>query len=295
MSSVFARQPGKAFWTLNTILSCFICIPLTCLYFVPKGIRPHPEWTFRQAVGNELLRIWFAYASTVEFQSPLPLKSRDRRFITMKPSTRDLYRGVADGSETRIQAIVIGGLWFPRVYHPIDDKGKKVILHFRGGGYVLGGCHSSEVGFAGRVLHQATSATVLFPQYRLASAPGNTFPAALQDALTSYAYLLGLGISPANIIISGDSAGAHLAVTMLRYLSENNTDLPNPLAVLLWSPWVNLEMDGKDVRRNRNKNTDFVLPEFVDWAVRSFIPPTMDVNHPYVSPCRHPFFTKTPL
>ena len=76
--------------------------------------------------------------------------------------------------------------------------------------------------------------------HRLSANTGGQFPAALQDALTSYAYLIfNLAILPSNIILSGDSAGGHMALQPLRYISDHGAEfgLPPPQCAWLRSPW----------------------------------------------------------
>ena len=91
------------------------------------------------------------------------------------------------------------------------------------------------------MLAELPTAAVLCPQYRLASNPGGSFPAQLQDAVTAYRHLLDeQKIPAARILVSGDSAGAHIAINLLRYLHENPGLLPLPRALLLHSPWVDL-------------------------------------------------------
>ena len=213
----------------------------------------------------------------------------------MKPASEEIYSRIPGGQKPDIQPEVIGGLWFPTLFHQSVDRERRVILHFRGGGYVIGATRRSDVGFGARILINSTSTMVFFPQCRLASAHRGEFPAALQDALTAYAYLLNLGILPSRIVISGDSAGAHLAITLLRYLSALKPSLPAPSAVLLWSPWLDLATDPDWMDRHANSKIDFVPSNLVRWALRVFPPTGMELSHPYLSPLRHPFVTKTPV
>lgn len=102
--------------------------------------------------------------------------------------------------------------------------------------------------------------------YRLSStAPfikANPFPAALLDAIAGYRYLIhDIGFLPANIIISGDSAGGLLAFWLAQYLSTAKfPELPNAGGLLLLSPtvdWANTRM-GSSSSMKQNKETDFV-------------------------------------
>lgn len=139
------------------------------------------------------------------------------------------------------------------------------------------------------------SAMILCPQYRLASNPDGRFPAALQDALTSYHYLLDLGIPASQIILSGDSAGAHLAISLLRYLVSTEAPLPPPSAALLWSPWTNLAATAQDMDRHRNSKSDYLTSVWLEWGKRCFVPSTLQISHPYISPLSHPFASETPI
>jgi hypothetical protein len=68
---------------------------------------------------------------------------------------------------------------------------------------------------------------VLYVQYRLAG-PNAPFPAAVQDLLTSYHYVLDLGVTPENITLVGDSAGGNVVIAFLRYLETGQSLLPRP-------------------------------------------------------------------
>jgi acetyl esterase/lipase len=76
--------------------------------------------------------------------------------------------------------------------------------------------------------------------YRLA--PEHPFPAALEDALGGYAFLLAQGFNPKNIAIAGESAGGGLAVATLTSIRDAGMSMP--ACAWLSSPWVDLEMAG---------------------------------------------------
>ena len=85
------------------------------------------------------------------------------------------------------------------------------MLYLHGGGYVIGSPQShrhlaASIAVAGR-------ASVLLPDYRLA--PEHPFPAALEDAVAAYRWLLDRGTAPRRIVIAGDSAGGGLTVATL--------------------------------------------------------------------------------
>jgi epsilon-lactone hydrolase len=114
----------------------------------------------------------------------------------------------------------------------------RVILFLHGGGYVSGSItsHRHMIAQAGREAEARTLAL----GYRLA--PEHPFPAALEDALSGYRYLLSQGFAPQRIVIAGESAGGGLAVAALVALRD--AGMPLPAATWCSSPWVDLEMSG---------------------------------------------------
>ena len=120
----------------------------------------------------------------------------------------------------------------------VDD----MVLHYlHGGGYVIGSVKSHREMMSR--MSRAAGVKTLGVDYRLA--PEHPFPAAVEDAVKSYAWLLSEGIDPNNIVIGGDSAGGGLAVAALvtiRYFG-----LPMPAAGVCLSPWVDLEGIGESM------------------------------------------------
>lgn len=73
------------------------------------------------------------------------------------------------------------------------------------------------------MLFKCATASCLCLQYRLAQNPKGRFPAAVQDAVTAYRYLLSKGISTFNIVLSDDLVGGNLMIALLQYLVEYET------------------------------------------------------------------------
>ena len=297
--SIFTRfrtkQPGKGVWITLFILHGPFRLALLLLYFIPRYSRPHPQWTYHQAVGNAILKLWFSFASTIEFRTTKSLDpgSEKERFIVMSPAESESYLKVA--SDKWIQPVPIGGMWYPKQYEPEVDSNKKIVLHFHGGAYVLGGVRPMEGGWGPEILAGAIHGLVLCPQYRLSSEYKGRFPAALQDSITAYQYLLSQGVPSSRIVISGDSAGGNLAMALLRYLGEKGNFMPLPFAALLWSPWLDLAADPHAVDLHRNRKTDYLTPVLIEWGLRTYRPTFYEPNHPYLTPLNNPFATKVPI
>lgn len=204
-------------------------------------------------------------------KTPLSLlpQAEKERWTVVQPADKLSYMGVAN-ADPDIKPEQVGGTWYPAKIS-VSGKPGIVILHFHGGAYVIGDGRTKDAGFAAKTLIAETDATHVFaPQYRLSSNPGCRFPAALQDAITAYVYLIKVeGISPTKIVLSGDSAGANLALSLTRYLTEHgaNVGLAGPMATLLWSPWVS---PGRSVTTEAfdsspNIRTDYITTAFGRW------------------------------
>jgi acetyl esterase/lipase len=141
------------------------------------------------------------------------------------------------------------------VVEPVDANGVKaewtttpaadparVIMFLHGGGYVSGSIksHRHMIAQAGR----EAGARTLALGYRLA--PEHPFPAALEDALTGYRFLLSQGFLPANIVMAGESAGGGLTIATLVSLRE--AGMPLPACAWCSSPWTDLAMSGATIQ-----------------------------------------------
>lgn len=159
---------------------------------------------------------------------------------------------------------------------PSDETdGRRVILYLHGGGYVAGNLQYAR-GFAG-ILSVHTSRRMLAVAYRLA--PEHPFPAALEDAVAAYKYLLDNGYKPENIAFTGESAGGGLIFCLGQKLKE--LGLPLPAAMVALSPWTDLTFSGESYKTNLKKD-----PSLNEAALRQYAQayaPNLK-NDPLVSP-----------
>jgi acetyl esterase/lipase len=118
-------------------------------------------------------------------------------------------------------------------------SGDAVLLYLHGGGYCIGSINTHR-GMAAR-LAQACRARALNLDYRLA--PEHPHPAAVDDAVAAYRWLLDRGVAPAQIVLGGDSAGGGLVMATL--LALRDAGHPLPVAGFCLSPWVDLECSGE--------------------------------------------------
>ncbi len=213
---------------------------LSLRYLVTRGVKPEPQIDV--------------------------LRRRMERVLWITP-------GPPRGTQTRrldangVKAICVAA---PQSFH------ERHILYLHGGGYVMAS-PANYRDFLWRIARVA-SARIVCPYYRLA--PEHPFPAALDDALTSYRWLLAQGATPRQVAIVGDSAGGGLALaTLLRLRDEG---LPLPAAAIALSPWTDLALTGDSMRSNAATDVTLKLDRAASFA-RHYLGGA-DPRHPYASP-----------
>ncbi|KAJ2189748.1 hypothetical protein EV181_001444 [Coemansia sp. RSA 532] len=170
--------------------------------------------------------------------------------------------------------------------------GEKLILYFHGGGYIIG----SSAMYRQLIsrISQASCARVLGVDYRLA--PEHPFPAALHDAYIAYMYVLQQGFDPSRVVVAGDSAGGHLALSLTHLVQATKTSMYGGLVLL--SPVTDMARDSGS--RERNRNFDYLAPQPLAsplCVVRLFYAPgrrmsrdlISELSRPLVSPLRGQF------
>lgn len=153
---------------------------------------------------------------------------------------------------------------------------KYIILHCHGGGYSTGSSQYART--LTSKLAASTSMDVLSFDYRLA--PENPYPAACEDAMKVWDYLMLLGYGARDIIISGDSAGGNLALSLVLQLKEQRRLLPR--GMVLMSPWTDLTLSGES--HQTKAGVDPVLnEEYIQKMIRNYAA-GQDLTNPTISP-----------
>ena len=156
---------------------------------------------------------------------------------------------------------VLGGVPALRLEPP--DATGAVLLYLHGGGYVVGSARSGA-GLA-TALARRVGAVAYSLDYRLA--PEHPFPAALEDGLAAYRALLDdAGGEAGQVVVAGDSAGGGLALAVL--LAARDAGLPQPAAVVVMSPWVDLTLGGESLHAKEADDAIFDAADIAAYASR---------------------------
>lgn len=177
---------------------------------------------------------------------------------------RFLLQNFPPAPNVSVTPIELGGVNALRVRGADKDEPSMTVLHFHGGGYVIGSAKAS-VEYASR-LADAASGDCITVDYRLA--PENPYPAALDDAVDAYRGLLASGVPGSRVVLSGESSGGGLALAVALALRGAGDEMP--AGIIAVCPFTDLALTGKSVRRlsgedpaaNRDQLTNFAASYF---------------------------------
>jgi acetyl esterase/lipase len=173
---------------------------------------------------------------------------------------------------TPVQAATVPCEW---IAAPGADP-QRVLLFFHGGGYYRGSIRTHRE-FCAR-LSRASGTPVLAVDYRLA--PEHRFPAAVDDCVAAWRWLMAQGSAPGNVAVVGDSAGGGLALALLMTLRDEQAALP--AAAVLLSPWTDLLQSGASMAGNAPHDPT-ISKAYLDRFAAAYLHDA-DPKHPLASP-----------
>jgi len=149
--------------------------------------------------------------------------------------------------DVTVQELTINNMYAEWVI-PENQKKDKVLLYIHGGGFISGSCNTHRTHVA--KFAKGTNLKSLLFDYRLA--PEHPFPAAVDDCVEAYQWLLEQNFKPENIVIGGESAGGTLTLSLLLALKEKG--IPYPKAAFLISPVTDLRYQADSISYNSKKD-----------------------------------------
>lgn len=202
-----------------------------------------------------------------------------RRYGPAEQSRRQLQRITAltprPPAGTKTMSVSAGGVGADYITVPASRPDRHVL--FLHGGAYRAGAPANYRHFTWRIA-AATGASVLAIDYRLA--PEHPFPAALDDAVAAYRWLLAGRAEPAKTLIMGDSAGGGLTLATLLKLRDDG--LPLPAAAVAVSPWTDLALTGASLKLNARADPMLDVTHMPTLAAEYL--GGADPRLPYVSP-----------
>ena len=297
MAAALSRYPLKAAVTFAFILCTPSYLALIAVLNLPISRRPNREWSLRTAIGRAWLKVFYRFATKIRLQQfhANPKKLGDR-YVLVQPGEAKLYQGILE--HPTIHAKPVPAVWFPKALEEDNKNQTIVVIHFQGGAFVTGTDPEETGQLPSRIFGDKLGATTFYAQYRLSRDERTRFPAAIQDVVTFYQYLLSQGVSADNVVLSGDSAGGHLVLAFLRYLHDHKDILPSPRGAMIWSPWI--EITDEAIERYKSSpqlRTDFLPLTLMQWGKDAYLPAggATSESDRYTSMLNHPFRSNTPI
>ena len=178
-----------------------------------------------------------------------------------------------------------------RVYTPVvaNDEPSGGVIFFHGGAWVLGDLDTHDC--LCRILANESGCRLVSVDYRLA--PEHPFPAAIEDACAATAWIAAhaaeFTIDPNCLAVAGDSAGGTLAAVVCQ--SAKNIGVKIALQVLL-CPVTDIAADNPS--RREFAEGYFLEGPLMSWAGTHYLPSSVDINDPRLSPLRAPDLSGLP-
>lgn len=188
--------------------------------------------------------------------------------------------------DTAIETVKIGAASGLAITPAGTSGDGPVVLHFHGGGYCFGSAACS-VEYGDR-LARAAGGICLALEYRLA--PENPYPASLEDALAAWHWLTERH-SPADILLSGESAGCGLALALAMKLRDGGEDLPAGIVAL--SPFVDCTLKSASIDRLEGEDP-IIERDTLTYMVTNYFQANA-ADDPFVSPIYGDFQGLPPL
>ena len=254
--------------------------------------KPNPAKLFiAKALGklradDDMLEVLNAHASL----DPKAIEKIDVASARSNPTIADAVNVVLaqEGRSTRPEDLVPGvttrettvagaeGPLAATVYTPDGTRPLSLIVYFHGGGWVIADRKVYDGGARG--LAKAADAVVVSVDYR--QAPEHRFPAAWQDALAAYRYVIDhaadWGADPTHVALAGESAGGNLALATA--IAARDAGLPMPAHVLAVYPVTQTSLNTESYLENA-----LALPlnrAMIEWFVDKLVSSKDDLKDP---------------
>lgn len=217
-----------------------------------------------------------------EFDRVLAIQAELTDLLHGEPEPEELRRRWAEinpfpvAADIEVEEVDAEGVAAELLTPPGADP-ERLLVYFHQGAFVMG----SAAEFRGPIgeIARAAGMRALVPDYRLA--PGNPFPAGLEDCVAAYRWALGRGYLPGRIAFAGDSAGGNLAVTAM--LAARAEGLPLPAAGVSLSAWHDMESAGESFAANAAADPLITREANLEMAV-AYLGPDGDPRDPLANP-----------
>lgn len=194
---------------------------------------------------------------------------------TLRLALEQLCKLFPKAKNVHIRSLRIAGLKAEEI--KAQESSTQLIFHIHGGAFFLGSLNTHRA-FMTQIAAR-TQMQVLHIDYPLA--PESMYPDALDALYDVYESLLDQGIKAKDIILSGDSCGANLALALALKIQKH--EQPQPSGLILLSPFLDLTLSSPSLRYN-SKHDALLSIEALETGIDYYVPASIDRSDPEVSP-----------
>lgn len=208
--------------------------------------------------------------TTIRTPSRFSLPPSSQRFLI-----EQMCRAFPLNKSVQIRPLCLAGLRAEEL--KAETEATQLILHIHGGAFFLGSMNTHRAFVSD--LAASTHMQVIHLDYPLS--PEHPYPEAIDALLDVYQVLLAQGIQAKDIILSGDSCGANLALALA--LRIRDEQLSQVSGLILLSPFLDLSLTSESIRYNRQLDALLSI-EALETGIEYYLPKQIDSADPLVSP-----------
>lgn len=194
---------------------------------------------------------------------------------SLRFALEQLCRIIPQNADIKVRPLRLAGLRAEELKP--QNESTQLIFHIHGGAFFLGSMNTHRA-FLTQVAAR-TQMQVLHLDYPLS--PEHQYPEALDALFDVYCQLLNQGVQSKDIILSGDSCGANLALALALRIRQE--DMPQVSGLILMSPFLDLTLSSESLRYNR-KHDALLSIEALETGIDYYVPKSVDRADPFVSP-----------
>ena len=194
---------------------------------------------------------------------------------SLRFALEQLCRIIPQNADIKVRPLRLAGLRAEELKP--QNESTQLIFHIHGGAFFLGSMNTHRA-FLTQVAAR-TQMQVLHLDYPLS--PEHQYPEALDALFDVYCQLLDQGVQSKDIILSGDSCGANLALALALRIRQE--EMPQVSGLILMSPFLDLTLSSESLRYNR-KHDALLSIEALEAGIDYYVPKSVDRADPFVSP-----------
>ena len=194
---------------------------------------------------------------------------------SLRLALEQLCRAFPQNKEVEIRTLRLAGLRAEEIKPQTEST--QLIFHIHGGAFFLGSLKTHRA-FLTQIAAR-TQMQVLHVDYPLS--PEHQHPEAIDALFDIYTTLLDQGVQSKDIILSGDSCGANLALALALRIQQEK--LPQVSGLILLSPFLDLTLTSESLRYNAQHDALLSI-ETLETGINYYVPKNMDKSDPTISP-----------